>query len=47
MTKEEMKALAIKATKEATRNSNSEDEIKMLKNRLREAEQKQAYKRST
>jgi hypothetical protein len=40
MTKEEMKALAIKVTKEAIKNSNSEDEIKMLKNRLHQAEKK-------
>ena len=40
MTKEEMKVLAIKTTKEAIKSSNSADEIKMLKNRLRQAEKK-------
>lgn len=42
MTKEEMKALAIKATKEAIKNSNYPEEIKALKNRLYQAEKKKA-----
>ena len=40
MTKEEMKALAIKVTKEAIKNSSYHDEIRALQNRLRQAEQR-------
>ncbi len=40
MTKEEMKALAIKVTKEAIKNSNYPEEIKALQNRLRQAEKR-------
>ena len=40
MTKEEMRALAIKVTKEAIKNTNYPEEIKVLKNRLYQAEKK-------